>query len=169
MRRTDPRDSMVVSPAVILIAGNILSATQVDKIRIRIPRIIGINISTRRGFARAQMLRVSPGIMIGTNIGIRTTVATIVKGINAAEKLTSALAFLTRMGKNGATGAMLVINSPRAMDGSMGIIIVSSQAKAGLTTQPQPKVRTISRKLFRDLIVSIRLSSIPSDNKFETE
>jgi hypothetical protein len=107
--------------------------------------------------------------MTGTNIGISTTVITIVKGMNAAEKLTSARAFLTRMGKNGATGAMLVIKSPRAIDGSMGIIIVSSQAKAGLTTQPQPNVRIISRKLFRELIVSFKLSSSPSDNKLETE
>ena len=95
------------------------------------------------------MLRVSPGIMRGTNSGISTTVATIVKGMNAAEKLTSARAFLTRMGKNGATGAMLVINSPRAMDGSMGIIIVSSQAKAGLTTQPQPRVRINKPEAFQ--------------------
>ena len=133
------------------------------------PRIIGISISTRRGFARAHMLRVSPGIMIGTNIGIRTTVATIVKGMNAAEKLTSARAFLTKMGKNGAMGAMLVINRPSAMEGLKGIIFVSSQAKAGLTTQPQARVRIISRKLFNEATVSFKLSSIPRDNKFETE
>jgi hypothetical protein len=70
------------------------------------------------------MLRVSPGIIRGTISGITTTVTTMVKGINAAEKLTSARAFLTKMGKKGATGAMLVINSPRAMDGSMGSIFV---------------------------------------------
>ena len=62
--------------------------------------------------------------MRGTKSGINTTVAIMARGMNAAEKLKSARAFLTRMGKKGATGAMLVMSSPRAMDGPMGSIPV---------------------------------------------
>jgi len=64
---------------------------------------------------------------------------------------------------------MLVINSPRAMEGSMGSIFISREAKAGLITQPQNRVRIINLKLFNDRMVSFKLSSIPSDNRLETE
>ena len=102
------------------------------------PRIIGIRIRTRRGFARAHMLKVSPGIMKGTKSGISTTVATIVNGMNAAEKLTSARAFLTKMGKKGATGARLVINSPRAMEDPWGLFLSAARQKPDSPPNPSP-------------------------------
>ncbi len=78
----------------------------------------------RSGFARAQVLIVSPLINRGAISGMSTTVPTATSGMKAPAKPMSPRAFATICWRNGAQGARLVSSTTITYGSSRGRTLV---------------------------------------------